>query len=81
VLSWSTSNELGNDAYPDPTVELFVLEKIEAGRFRFTVFEFERIQEILTDYAARDDSPRIDREPANDIVEHIEAHCPTDVPR
>lgn len=72
---------LGDGEYPDPAVELTILENLEAGTFRFTQFEYERLRDILTEYAARDDTPDVDRDPATAVVERIEARCSTDVPR
>jgi hypothetical protein len=69
---------LGDEAYPDPAAELAILEKLEGGQHRFTQFEFGRLQDILAEYAAREDTPDVDRAPANAVVERIEAHCPTD---
>lgn len=72
---------LENDDLPSPAVELTILEKIEAGEFRFTAFECERLRAVLADYAARDDAPEVDREPTTAALEQIDRQCPTHVPR
>jgi hypothetical protein len=70
-----------DDDGPGPVVELVVLEKIEAGDYRFTAFEYERLRAILADYAATADTPDIDRDPAREVVDRIDHQCPSAVPR
>lgn len=60
-----------------PVVELAVLEEIETGEFRFTPFESERLCAILEAYAADEETPEVDREPALSVVEQIHRQCPT----
>jgi len=68
---------LEDDDRPGPVVELVVLEKIEAGDYRFTAFEYDRLRAILADYAATDETPAVDREPARAVVDRIERQCPS----
>jgi hypothetical protein len=62
---------------PAPVVELAVLEEIETGEFRFTPFEYDRIKAILEAYAASDDAPDVDREPARSVLARIDSQCPS----
>jgi len=67
---------LEDDDRPGPVVELAVLEKIEGDDYRFTAFEYDRLRAILADYAASDETPDVDREPARVVVDRIDHLCP-----
>jgi hypothetical protein len=68
---------LETDDGPGPVVELVLLEKIESGDYRFTAFEYGRLRDILADYAASDETPDIDRDPATRAVDRIDHQCPS----
>jgi hypothetical protein len=68
------------DDGPSPAVELTLLRNIEAGDFRFTPFEHDRLRAILESYVARDDTPELDEEPAASVVDKLDRRCPHDLP-
>ncbi|MDH5020299.1 DUF7853 family protein [Halobacterium rubrum] len=72
---------LEDDDSPGPVVELVILEKIEAGDYRFTAFEYDRLRDILADYADSEETPDVDRNPANAVVDRIDHQCPGKVHR
>lgn len=67
----------GDTDLPQPTIEIVILEKIEADDFAFTAFELDRLRYEMDHYATSDYAPEIDREPARSVVEKIDRRCGT----
>lgn len=66
---------------PEPSVEIPILEKVEAGEFAFTAFELDRLRHECEHHAESEYAPEIDREPARSVVDRIESRCGVELSR
>lgn len=57
---------------PEPTVELTILEKLEAGILTFTGCELERVRHICERHAASEHTPVRDHTPARTVAQKID---------
>lgn len=64
----------------DPTIEIKILEKVEAGEMCFTAFELDRIRYECEHHIASVESPDRDRDPGQAVIEKIDRRCRTALP-
>lgn len=72
LLEYVAVASTDNADLPEPTVELTILEKIEAGTLSFTACELQRLRHECERHATSEHSPERDREPARTVARTID---------